>query len=81
MALIVKVQQSLSSSDRVKRVLIYSEDKAVFYETDEREETNPIAKLLGDRPKAYFEADLVDSPYQKGEKSISLGKEVGDQDW
>lgn len=72
---IVKVQQSLASSDGVKAVLIYNEDKSMLHESNTPEEIQPLLAVLGDEPKAYFEADL--SP----EGKLGIIARVEDQNW
>lgn len=56
--MIVKIQQSLSSTSPNRSCLIYDRSRRVFYETDQEDETAPLIKLLGDRPKAYFFAEI-----------------------
>lgn len=56
---IVKVQQSLSSSDGVKSILIYNQDGSIWHESFEPEEVKPVLELLGDEPKAYYTAKLT----------------------
>ena len=72
---IVKVQQSLSSSDGVKAVLIYNKDKSVMHESRDPEANKPLLDVLGDEPKAYFEADL--SP----EGKLGIIARIEDQNW
>lgn len=74
--MIVKIQQSLASSSPKRSCLIYDRSRRVFYETDQEEETGPLIKLLGDRPKAYFHAEI------SKEGKIEVKKEAPDQtDW
>lgn len=73
--MIVKIQQSLSSSDGLRHCLIYDKKRKVFYEADTPEEVDPLVKLLSERPKAYFNAEL-----DKKRKIIILS-EAEDQDW
>ncbi len=72
---IVKIQQSLNSSDGVKSVLIYNEDKSIMHESRNPEEIAPLLKVLGDRPKGYFDADL------NAEGRLGIIKEVEQQSW
>lgn len=69
--MIVKVQISQFSSDGKLHVLIYNKDQSVLYEA---EATKAIAKLMGDRPKAFFHAIL------NGSKA-EIGLEAPWQDW
>lgn len=71
--MIIKIQQSLNSSDKEKHVLIYNENKKFMYEANS-EEIPPLLKLLGKRPKAYFEAKLVNTKFE-------VYKEVETQNW
>lgn len=62
--MIVKIQQSLFNSEGNKSILVYDESKEFMYQTDNPEEVNPIVELLGDRSKAYFNAEIVDTRFQ-----------------
>jgi hypothetical protein len=70
-SVIVKVQQSLSSTDKRAWQLIYNEDRSLC-----REEplTGPVLRRLRARPKAYFEIKMLG-------KRIKLGAEVAEQSW
>jgi hypothetical protein len=72
--MIVKIQQSLFSSDGVTSVMVYDENRDYHYMTSKKKEVEPIIKLLGKRPKAYFEAELVNTRLQ-------IGAEAPEQDW
>lgn len=72
---IVKIQQSLSSSDGVKAILIYNKDKTVFHESRKLAVIKPLLTALGDEPKGYFNADL--SP----EGKLGIIERVEDQNW
>lgn len=69
---IVKVQQSLRTTAEAPRCLIYNESRSVMGEIPL---PPAIAKALGKRPKAYFEATVDE------EGMVYLGKEVGGQPW
>lgn len=74
--MIVKVQQSLAGNNPNKSCLIYDRSRKIFYETDDAKEVEPLVKLLGDRPKAYFHAEL------SKEGKIVVKKEAPTQtDW
>lgn len=62
--MIVKVQASLASSDGTSHCLIYDKSRDVMYETSDPEETKPILALLKGRPKAYFNAEIVNTRIQ-----------------
>ena len=64
---IVKVQSSLYTTDTAQKMLVYNEDKSIYYEA---ELTAEVRNLLADRPKAYFEFTLTES------NEIRFGKEV-----
>lgn len=70
--MIVKVQVSLATSHRQKRVLIYNEDRSVQWEGALTEE---IAMITLGRPKSYFEAIL----HKDGK--LEFMEKVEDQDW
>lgn len=69
--MIVKVQQSLFTNEEEPQMLIYNKSKSVFYQAPLIPE---VKELLGDRPKAYFKAKLVDS-------LIELHEEIKPQKW
>lgn len=73
--MIVKLQSSQFSSDGEKRCLIYDRSRAVYYETDKPEEVEPLLKVLNDRPKAYFHAEI------NKEGKVVIGKEAPQQNW
>lgn len=56
--MIVKIQQSLSSTDGVKYCFIYDRSRRIHYETSDPEETKPLLALLGDNPKGYYNAEI-----------------------
>ncbi len=72
--MVVKVQQSISSSDQVKRVLVYDEGRKLFFETADLTIVNPIVERLGDEPKKYFYASVEG-------KELKLYDEIPDQKW
>jgi hypothetical protein len=53
---IVKIQQSFSTSASKRQMLIYNENRSVMWQS---ELTDDIRKLLHNRPKAYFNAEIV----------------------
>lgn len=69
--MIVKVQRALMSTDGVDRVLIYNQDRSFVYEGGINED---LADILGDQPKAYYEATL-------GPNGLEIGEEVKAQPW
>jgi hypothetical protein len=69
---IVKVQSSLYTTDTAQKMLIYNEDKSIYYESHLTEE---IKKVLAGRQKAYFEFTLTEN------NEIRLGKEATPQNW
>lgn len=79
-AVIVKVQSSLSSSDGVRRCLVYNKKRTIFYETQDQTEVKALLEVLKDRPKAYFSA-VVNGKDDQGEKKIAILKETATQDW
>jgi len=72
--LIIKVQQSMFSSDNRKIILIYNEDKSIFTETSDEKIVDKVLDILKDRPKAYLLAQL-------GIKDINILEEVEKQNW
>ena len=75
MPFIVKLQQSLYSSDDVKTCLIYNKSKSIYYETDVSDEIRDLIKILKGRPKAYFKVRL------SKDKKIQIIEEVAIADW
>lgn len=69
--MIVKVQISLASSDNKKQMLVYNKSRNVMYEDAASPE---ILKLIRNRPKAYFNAEVVNT-------KIVLDDEVEQQNW
>ena len=55
-------------------MLIYDEDRNYHYMTSKPHEVKPVLKLLGQKPKAYFEAEIVNTRLQ-------IGAEAPEQDW
>ena len=70
--MIVKVQLSLHTTQERRRVLVYNEDRSVWYEADASQE---VINLLAGEPKTYFKAHL-----DKDKKLILDGK-APDQIW
>lgn len=73
--MIVKIQSSQFSSDGIGRCLIYDRSRRVYYETDKRDEVEPLMKVLKGRPKAYFNAEL------NKEGRVIVKDEAPNQDW
>jgi len=71
--MIVKIQQSLSSTSPVKSMLIYNESRRIFYEAPL---TTEVAELLDGREKAYFEARVTPVT-----KKLEILKETESQNW
>ena len=69
--MIVKVQRALATTDGIDRVLIYDASRRFAYEGGINED---MVEALGNRPKAYFEAELV-------EGRLEIGEEVEAQPW
>ena len=69
--MIVKVQRSLEITATKAQMLIYDKTRKHQYQNDLTEE---VKQLLGDRLKAYFNAELKN-------KNFILGEEVPIQNW
>lgn len=69
---IVKVQISQFSNDSKVRMLIYNEDRSIFFETEEPEDG--ILQIMDGRPKIYCDAHLEGT-------NVVLDKETSWQDW
>lgn len=69
--MIVKVQLSIITSEKNRRVLIYNEDRTIEYETDASKE---IVDLMRGDLKAFFHASMV-------ETEISLNQRAEWQEW
>ncbi len=65
---IVKVQQSLSSSDGQKHVLLYNKDRSIMYDCS-GQEAEPVVALLGKSPKEYFTARMNGTKVELIEKT------------
>ena len=76
--MIVKVQMSQFTSDRVKHMLIYDKTRQHTYEGIASKD---VIAVMGNDPKAFFEAELVDDPNKQGAKRFKLIKRVKWQDW
>lgn len=70
--MVVKIQQSLHSSDNQKWLLIYDEERNHHAQI---EATEDVLKLLNGRPKAYFEAQI------NKDKMLVIEKEVPNPGW
>ncbi len=55
--MIVKAQISLETSETVKQVLIYNQDRSVCFEMDA---PPAVLDAMADRRKAFFHAELRD---------------------
>lgn len=69
--LIVKVQLSLFTNERVRQVVVYNEDRSIEFMFDAPKD---VLKLMGERPKAFFYATLNDG-------TLGLDEEAPWQDW
>jgi hypothetical protein len=70
--MIVKVQVSLATTHEKRQVLVYNEDKSVYYEDDASRE---ILQRMDGRVKVYFNARMVGT-------DIEIQGEVKEeQDW
>ena len=69
--MIIKMQVSQASSRPGRMVLVYNQDRSIFYEEPL---TDEIAALMYGRPKAYFHADLDGT-------GLEIGDEAGAQPW
>jgi hypothetical protein len=69
--MIIKMQVSQASSRPGRMVLVYNQDRSIFYEEPL---TDEIAALMYGRPKAYFHADLDGT-------GLEIGDEVLAQPW
>lgn len=59
--MICKLQISQFSTEEDKQMLIYNEDRSIFYEDKATEE---VLKLAGDKPKLYVYAQVVGTKVQ-----------------
>jgi hypothetical protein len=76
--MIVKIQASLNSTDHIKYILIYNQDRSITVQlnaVDDHEVVKPILNALEGRPKAYFDVDLDDN------SNLKLIEEVSSQPW
>ena len=70
--MIVKVQQSIQTTEKTKQILVYNQSRTIEYQGDITEE---IKEMMKGRLKVFFKAKL--SP----ENQIILIKEVKEKDW
>lgn len=77
MKTIVKVQLSQFTTESTRQVLVYDEHKEHLFQFADSE--GKIAKLLGDRPKAYFEVEQDGLSEFMG--LLHFVKEVDPQPW
>lgn len=71
--MIVKIQQSLSTSDRKLHVLLYNEDRSFMQEFD-GQLAKTLTKALEGAAKGFFEVTIVHD-------SLSIGEQVEDPGW
>ena len=69
---ILKVQQSLSTTEEYPQMLAYDEKRKYTFQHDL---TDAMGALLGDRPKAYFNAII------NHKNALEVFEEVEEQDW
>lgn len=69
--IIVKVQLSLYTSEPVRQVVVYNEDRSIEFMMDAPAD---VLELMGDRPKAFFYATLKDG-------TMGLDEEAPWQEW
>lgn len=72
--IVVKVQQSLNSSDKKKHVLVYDKARLLFFESEDPGIVTPLVEKLGDTPKKYFTAKI------QGQE-LKIFEEIKNQDW
>lgn len=72
--IVVKIQQSLHSSDAQKRILIYDKARILFFESGEPGIVEPILKKMGDSPKKYFRAKIEN-------QEVKIFEEMQNQSW
>lgn len=56
--MIFKLQQSIQTSDGIRKMLIYNEDKSIYYEAPI---TDEIRELMGDNLKIFVKGRLQKS--------------------
>ena len=73
-AIIVKIQQSLESSDKEKSILVYDKARILFFESKDPGIVLPLLDKLGNEPKKYFKAII------KGQE-LKVFDEITNQEW
>lgn len=58
--MIVKVQQSILTTEENKQVLIYDKTRKYIWQGDI---TPEVQELLGTKPKIYFNADIINNKF------------------
>lgn len=78
--MIVKVQISTDSSDGVKYVLIYNEDRTLEYQDVAHEK---VLMAMAGSLKEFWEAEVIPHPknWMKGESVINLIEKAKWQNW
>lgn len=71
---IAKIQRPLATNDPDSPWLLYTEDSSVMIFVPDREVPEEVRKIVGQRPKAYFEI-------QVREDKIEILGPVRDQPW
>lgn len=71
---VVKIQQSIYSSDGIKSILVKSKDGLVRYQETEPNAVNAIVDMLKGRDKAYFMAQIIPN-------KINILEEIVSQPW
>jgi len=70
--MIVKVQLSITTAEAARQVLIYNEDKSVFYKGDAPAE---VVKAMGNEVRAFFRARLVGATIKLYKKTLAWPSE------
>lgn len=72
--IVVKVQQSLQSSNGKKSVLIYDQNRIIFVSSEDPGIVTPLCGKLGDDPKGYFKAMIEN-------QEVKIFGRVENQNW
>ena len=75
---ILKIQQSLNTTAEEQQVLFYDENRKINYQTPI---TDKLKKLLGNKPKSFWYAVLVDGTNVENTSKLALLNKAPWQKW
>lgn len=76
--MILKIQLSVTTSADERQALVYNESKDFLVQSRASSFVG-LEDLMGDRLRAYFEAEIVND--SEGKPCLAIGKMLPDQEW